>query len=273
MEIYKKGDIYECQFTYSGDNWEQYVFLLSDVHQDAKDCDRAMLKRDLEYAKRLGAEIFVGGDYVDCMGGKYDPRTHKGDLRPEYEVPNYYDVVEDEAVKSLEGYNIRYMGKGNHEENILHRHEIDLTARIAKRVGAVVGSYSDFIRFSFYNEAGSSKRHKDLYRDHSSGGASPVTRDVIGTARRAAIYDADIVWTEHTHTKWAVPLRRERVDKMGSIRYYTQMHVKTGTYNEKPTINRKQWDSKFGPPSMGGVMLRFSVEGQRQSLKVEATVS
>jgi len=275
MEIKKLGNIHEIKFEYSGSDWEQWIFLLSDIHYDSKDCDREMLKRDLDYAQSLGAKILIGGDLADCMGGKYDPRTHKGDLRPEYEVANYFDVVEYEAVKFLKKYSddIIYMGRGNHEENVLQRHEVDLTNRIARGIKCpAVGDYSGWIRFSFYNPSGQGKRHANLYRNHGNGGSSPVTRDVISTARNAAIYDADIVWTEHTHTQWDVPLRREKTDKLGSMVYYSQRHVKTGTYNDKPKRGRNQWDSKFGPPNKGGVLLRFNVEGRRQKLRTRVMI-
>jgi len=79
---------------------KQYVLILSDVHYDSTKCDRQMLTRHLDKAKERGAKVFLNGDFLDLMGGKYDPRnTLPGGLRPEYRGQDYFDLVTEDAIK------------------------------------------------------------------------------------------------------------------------------------------------------------------------------
>ena len=66
------------------------------------------------------------------MGGKYDPRSSKSSLRPEYQVDNYFDKVVEDAVKFYEPYkeNIKLITMGNHESSVLRRQENNLLNRL-----------------------------------------------------------------------------------------------------------------------------------------------
>ena len=256
MQIYKKGDIHEVQFTYSGENWEQYVLLMSDEHFDSPTCDRSLLKRHHEEAKRLNAPIFKFGDVFDCMGGKYDPRTHKGDIRPEHNVKDYFDAITRDAAKFYEPYEVAFISNGNHEENVLHRHETDLIGNLAASLGAERGLYDGFIRFSFYNANGAGKRKFDMYYNHGGGGNSPVTKGVISTNRRGVAFDADLFVSGHNHNRWNVEIMRRYVDKMGGIKAKAQNHINMGTYQDTPK-QRDRFEANFPEPNKGGVWLRF----------------
>lgn len=262
MNIIKKGDIFECQFTYGNSDWEQWVLLMSDEHFDSPDCERALLKKHHEQAKAKGAPIFKFGDVFDCMGGKYDPRSHKGDIRPEHNRKDYFDAITRDAAKFYSDYPVAFISDGNHEENVLKRHETDLIGNLAERLGASRGCYSGFLRFSFYNNVGSSKRKFDIYYNHGGGGNSPVTKGVISTNRRGVAYDADMFVSGHNHNRWHVEMMRQYVDKMGTIKARPQNHINLGTYKGKPK-NVNQFESNFPAPNLGGVWLRFYQEDVR----------
>ena len=53
----------------------------------------------------------------------------------------------------------------------------------------------------------------------------------------------------------------------GNIKYYEQMHIKTGTYNDKPKMNRKRFDSRFSPPNKGGCFIRFTYDSVNQKIE------
>jgi hypothetical protein len=256
MEIYKKGDIFECQFTYSGEKWEQWVLLMSDEHFDSPDCDRSLLKRHHEEAKAKNAPIFKFGDIFDCMGGKWDYRSSKEDVRPEYQVKDYFDAITRDAFKFYKDYDIAFISDGNHEENVLKRHETDLIGNLAERLECKRGLYDGFIRFSFYNGSGASKRHMDMYYNHGGGGNSPVTKGVISTNRRGVAYDADIFVSGHNHNRWNVEIMRRKVNKVGNVKATAQNHINMGTYKDTPA-NRSQFEAGFPAPNKGGVWLRF----------------
>ena len=246
--------------------------LMSDEHFDSPTCDRSLLKRHHEEAKRLNAPIFKFGDIFDCMGGKYDPRTHKGDIRPEHNVKDYFDAITRDAAKFYDPYDIAFISPGNHEENVLHRHETDLTKNLGKALDCAVGDYSGWLRFVFTNSNGSAKRKLDTYYNHE-GGAGPVSLGVIKTNRNAVDYHADIYINGHNHHRWEVERVAEYIDQMGNIRRKEQLHINSGTYNTKTNKGRERYDSKYGQPNLGGVFLKFTVTGNHQEIRARAMMA
>ena len=267
MNAIKKGDIYEFQFQYGGENWEQWVLLMSDEHYDSKFCDRKLLKRHHEQAKERGAPIFKFGDVFDCMGGKYDPRTGKGDVRPEHNVKDYFDAITRDAAEFYSGYDVAFISDGNHEENVLKRHETDLIGNLSRQLECARGSYSGFLRLSFTNSNGDGKRKFDVYYNHGGGGNSPVTKGVISTNRRGVAYDADLFVSGHNHNRWNVELMRQYVDKMGNIKSRPQNHINMGTYHTG--AERDRFGSNFSAPNMGGVWLRFHMASRNANVGVQ----
>jgi len=63
---------------------ERWMLFISDVHLDSVHCDRDKLKQHLDLALKRNAPVFIFGDLLDLMQGKYDPRSNKGDLNPKY---------------------------------------------------------------------------------------------------------------------------------------------------------------------------------------------
>ena len=270
MKITKVGDIHEVKFTYSGSNYNQWVLLMSDEHYDSMNCDRKLLKRHHEEAKARNAPIFKFGDCYDLMEGMFDPRKHKGSIRPEYDVQNYSGAVLQDSVDFYSEYPVAFISRGNHEETWMRRHDFDFTEELAKKLDCPFGDYSGYIRFSFLDKSGNGKRHMDLYYDHGMGGNSPVTKGVISTNRRGVTYDADIFVSGHNHNRWTVENMREGVDTNGNIKVYPQLHVNTGTYLDKPLTGRDRFGSGFGQPNKGGVWLNFTTAGKCAPLSVRA---
>jgi len=269
MEVIKKGDIFEFNFEYSGgQKWEQWVLLMSDEHFDSVYCDRALLKKHHEQARVKNAPIFKFGDQLDVMGCKHDPRSDKSMIRPEYNVSGYLSAVQKAAIDFYKNYPIAFICDGNHEENILKRHEVDMTGDMAKALGCVAGGYSGFLRFKFKGNGGGTRTY-DLYYDHGSGGNSPVTKGTIQTNRRGVAYDADILVSGHNHNRWMLELIREYVNQEGKIKTKPQLHINTGTYESKP-VKRGKFESSFPPPNKGGVWLRFGIEGAHGKMGVRA---
>ena len=56
--------------------WEpKKVLLLSDIHWDNPKCQRDLLKRHLDEAKEIGADVLLNGDTFCLMQGAYDVKT------------------------------------------------------------------------------------------------------------------------------------------------------------------------------------------------------
>ena len=266
IKVEKLNDIHSLRVVYNQtDKWEQWVLLMSDVHFDSPKCDRKLLKKHLDEAKEKNGVVMIFGDWYDAMGGRFDPRSNKGDVRPEYNVKGYFDAIVKDSYNFLEPYkdNVRFMSYGNHEISVLNRQEVDLMKNLTEKLECETGDYQGFIKFMFNKKnknSESSRSSKLLYYTHGSGGNSPVTRGVIKTNRRNATIQSDIFVSGHIHNEWVVNLPMVRVSDMGKIKKTDQTHISLGCYKDDSFApNGGGWaDMKeFPPPSMGGCWIRF----------------
>ncbi len=247
--------------------WERWVLLASDLHYDNPWCDRKLLRRVFDEARRRDASIFLIGDTFCAMQGRYDPRSDKSKLGPEYRTDDYVDALVREQTKFLTDYAdlVKLITYGNHETNILKRLETDLIQRTvgalkAEKPAAKIdsGSYAGWVRFRFHRE-GSRVRSHMLHYDHGSGGGGPVTKGVIGANRRAVyLPDAQTVASGHIHERWIFPVTRERVDRAGKTYIDEQMHLCLGSFKEERLPGHGFHVERGRPPKpMGAVWMRF----------------
>ena len=278
VKVENLNDIHSLRINYERNKkWGQWILLMSDVHFDSVKCDRKLLKKHLDEAKDRNATILIHGDFFDCMQGKFDPRAGKGDLRPEYNVKGYFDVIVKDAVKFLEPYkdNIGFISDGNHELSILARQEVDLIGNLTEKMGCARGDYNGFIKFMFEaknqtSEKSGGRKSTLLYYTHGSGGNSPVTRGVIKTNRRAATVQSDIFVSGHIHSEWVVNLPMVKVSDQGKIKKTEQTHISLGTYKDDSFCHSSWADTKeFPPPSMGGCWLRFYYDRDENTVSYE----
>jgi predicted phosphodiesterase len=271
MQLEQKNDAFIVRNKYYS-GWEKWILLMSDEHFDSKKCDRKLLKRHHDEAKERNALIFKFGDTFDCMGGKYDKRTHKGDIRPEYQEANYFDRLKEDAAEFYGPYaeNIALITPGNHELSVLMRHEIDLVGSLAKSLNCSVGKYSGFIRFQFETKAGANKKSFTLYYTHGSGGGAPVTKGVIQNNRRQHTVDADFYVSGHIHTGTLQPRPKVYLSEQGVVNFREPEHIILGAY--KNEFLAGQWADTKGldPAVLGGMWLRFyNTNGQINGLKYD----
>lgn len=256
----KVNDAHVFKHTIDSSDWFKTWYFMADVHFDSPECDRKLLKRHLDRALAENASIAIFGDMFDAMGGKYDPRTNKGHIRPEYQHENYFDLIVDDAVSFFEPYAhlIKFISHGNHEYSVTKRHEIDLIARFIKDSAfkADKGDYTGFIKFLFSRNGGG-RRSKTMYYTHGAGGNSPVTRGVIKTNRRSVSIDADFFVAGHIHETWNVPIPRIRLNNSNNIEEYVQEHIQLPTYKKSC-----QWAKSKDMVAVirGAFKIRFSVD-------------
>ncbi len=245
--------------------WEQWVLLSADRHFDNPKSDIKMQKKHLQRAVERNAFVLDFGDLFCAMQGKYDPRSCKDDLSPETANGTYIDSLVDEADKLFSPFaeNIALLGYGNHETNVLKRHETDLTKRLVDRLktknpDVLLGGYRGWIRLIFKDNTHS--KAINIYYTHGAGGNSPVTKGVISTNRRAVyLPDADIVCAGHIHEAWVVPITRTRLLQNGHEVTDEQTHIQIPTYKEEFLGANKGFHAeKEGPPKpVGAWWLRF----------------
>jgi len=233
---------------------DRWFLLTADWHWDNPKCDRELLTRHLKQAKERDAGIFVFGDLLCIMQGKYDGRRVKGDIRPEHDNATYIDSIVDTFSQWIEPYraNMALVTYGNHETSILKHLETDVLQRIAAQTKIPLGKYDGWVRFmptvvsSKGNRMGSAKG-LNMYYHHGSGGGGPVTKGVIQTNRRNAYIDgADIVVSGHVHEAWIVETPKETINNTGRTIRKTVSHVQTGTYKEE--FSGAGWHVERGAP-------------------------
>lgn len=273
-KIYKKNDCLIVKMRYKA-GFKQSFLLTSDEHFDSKNCDRKTLKKHLSTAKANGWGWFSLGDAYDLMGGKYDKRSSKKDIRPEYNKGFYFDEVRKDFVKFIEPYsaNLIQITEGNHENSVRRRHEFDILDATVRQLNKIEGNkvnygkYTGWVRFMFEHEAGGKSHKTDLYYSHGSGGNAPVTRGVIQSARRQDMVRADIYVTGHIHTGYNLPRPVAILNKSGKELIIEPEHIQLGTYKQSWGGD---WESQkgFSPAIIGGCVLEFYAESDKIKFKI-----
>ena len=267
MKHYKDHDAIVIKDVYSKD-WKQSNLLMSDIHFDSKKCNRILLKKHLEEAKEKNANIFMFGDIFDCMGGKYDKRTTKSDIRQEYQTQTYFQDIVKDAAKFFMPYAdyIVLLSDGNHETSIKQRHEIDLLDDLAfrlDRTGEQVlrGKYNGFINFRFELPKTGASRRKIMYYTHGGGGAAPVTRGAIKSNRRQDMIIADYYVGGHIHMESEIPRPQASITIKNVLKIKDCYHWGLGCYKDEFGGGGWADHKEFAPASIGGRWLEHSYYG------------
>lgn len=259
----KKNNALVIRMKYKA-GFRQSFLLTSDEHYDSKKCDRKTLKRHLEQAKLNKWGWINFGDFYDLMGGKWDKRSSKKDIRPEYNEGWYFDEVRKDAVNFIKPYshNLIQLTEGNHESSVKLRHEFDITDATVRDLNSIEGNsinygkYQGWIRFVFEHESGGGIRKYDLWYTHGTGGNAPVTRGVIQSARRSDMVRADFYVAGHIHTGYEIPRPTVILDGSGCERIIEPEHLQLGCYKQSWG---GQWESQkgFTAAVIGGRVLEF----------------
>lgn len=273
--IERKNDAFLYRFNDCNKDWSQVFLLMADVHWDSIFCDRKLFFKHLDEAKERDARILIYGDFFDAMGGKYDPRTSKADIRPEYSTQHYFDDIIMDAAAQLKPYKdlIDMISEGNHEINVKKRHEVDLLGEhrgLGMFLNCFKGRYSGFIKFQFaYNK--SDGTYKVMYWTHGAGGNAMVTQGAINTNRRQESTIADWFVSAHIHTEFDMTRTRSRIDSHCNVRNEKIFHWQLASYYN-PYLSGGWGDQKeHRVPALGGRWLELS--GHTKNIKVKSYIT
>ena len=241
----------------------------SDVHFDSPKCDRRLLKKHLELAVKEDAYVWLNGDWFDVMGYKRDPRSVKGDIRPEYDVVNYLDAVIEDSVKFLKPYADRmlFIANGNHETNILKRQETDPLDRLVYMLNKETGSNISRMGYAGWLRVNLERVNTDrmlssvnIQFHHGFGGNAKRSKGVLRVDLDHAEYpDADIIVRGHDHQKWAMPKTSWRLTSKGKQRKTRKLHLALGSYKDGLGQNLYGWEVEkgFTPTTLGSWMIEI----------------
>jgi hypothetical protein len=265
--------------------WEpKKVLLLSDIHWDNPKCQRDLLKRHLDEAKEIGADVLLNGDTFCLMQGAYDPRKNKDDIRPEHNKANYLDAVVNDAVQWFSPYAhlIKVVGYGNHETNILKRQETDVIERFVYGLNSLndtqveVGGYGGWIVYRFQRNNGEGRTRFAIKYFHGSGGGGPVTKGTIQFNRMSTMVEgADMIWMGHVHEDHELTYTVERLSQ-NKVWLKDILMVRTATYKEEYNEGKGGWHVERGasPKPLGGRWLELhperKVKDKSEEMKVNA---
>lgn len=240
----------------------QWLYLTSDWHWDSVKCDRERLAADLALAKKVDAPVLCFGDLFDVMGGKFDPRSSKSELRPELMSGNYFDAVVEQCAEWLEPYKrqLAVITPGNHETAIRKRQETCLTTRLVERLRAAgaptaQGGYAGWVLVR-----GKQGRHSAMHRiwyHHGYGGGGPVTRGVIDFSRFLVDTDADTIVAGHIHQRTLIEATRQRVSGTGIVRVRPIYLVRSASYKNESLTDGWAVEKGMSSRPLGGWWLRL----------------
>ena len=238
----KRLDAVFVRYEYESCGLKFRQLFLSDLHIDSKLSARVKYKSLLDEALSIGAPVHLIGDVYDAMGGKFDKRTSKKDIKAEYNGPvPYFNALVSDAADFFEPYAgiIATMSEGNHESKIREIHEICILTMLAdelqRRTGfrPIVMGWDGFIKTQFERAATNGGRKSFLtYFTHGSGGSAPMTFGTLNIKRRQAVYLADVYVSGHVHQAYAVPLVVKTITDMGREIEKETIHIQLAGHKE-----------------------------------------
>lgn len=229
------------------------IYLISDVHIDNPNCDLPLFKQHLEMAKKEDAKVIIGGDLLDAMQSRHDPRRTMSALKDFLKRDDYTDALVDYAVEELKPYaqTLLALCDGNHETAIHRYTQSILLARIAQALGVTKLPYREMILLK--NE----KKVYSIWYAHGAGSHNAqVTRGIIDVARQSAWVDCDVIWNGHTHTSYLLPFARYNGDKLRLV-----WAIRTPSYLFWSVGSTWNDERAFPPQPRGCAVLNLEEDG------------
>lgn len=269
MELTKLGkNIHKITF----DSKKAKVALLSDVHWDNPSCDRALLKKHLDYCLAYNIPVHINGDMFCLMQGRGDRRGSKSDILPEHNNSRYLDSIVQTAVEWFAPYKdiLTVIGYGNHETGIIKWQETDILQRfvdlynVTHNAKVFTGGYGGWMIYELQNSNTSKKVFKHKYF-HGSGGGGIVTKGAINLTRATEMYEGfDVFSMGHIHEN---SCRNDSIEELATLSGIYKTRLKeihlaiTGTYKEEYGDGSKGWHVERGAPpkTIGGRILELSM--------------
>lgn len=261
-------------------DWGLTMLWISDVHWDHPGCDRSLLKKHLNRALEIGALIFVAGDFFDAMQGRNDKRRGRDGVRPEHNVPAYYQSLIETAGRWLLPYahRIAMISPGNHETSVLKYADVDLTAGLVDWLNlhredgspaTMLGRYAGYIPLKLRINNSRRGTRWAMFYSHGHGGGGEVTKGVIQAQRRAVyVSDAQVILSGHIHESWSVDIRQHRLKDSGREYTVEGTHVSIPGYlrgdYEPGRLEGHHIERGRPPKPVGGWWLRLWLELDRE---------
>lgn len=264
--------------------------LFSDLHLDSPDCNIEILKKHLNFCKKEGRFILMGGDEFDAL-----IHTDKKRYTPSRNTNNRDDQINEKLERAIDlllpfANNILFIGKGNHEESILKYSGVDMIDLLIKELnhykknGQIIkGNYQNFIRFNWVNSFNGPSmkilQHYDIYQNHGQGQAASVTKGMIDFNRITTGTMADLIWIGHKHQAvmdYSAPIMY--VDQNSEIKLKNRQCIQTPSYQKGRTIDdhnvmfAEKFYSHQALPGFASVEITPIYENNKPTLKTDISL-
>jgi len=248
------------EFIYDYSEKRDFSFaLFSDLHVDAKHCQRDKLQKALEEAYQERDAIFLNGDVFSCLMPKDYKRFTLAHAFGDRD--DILDYMIDYVAEFLSPYadKIKIIGMGNHESSALKFHGTNPIARLCRQLkdsggDAKFGDYQNFIRLKFRHGDNDSVRAYNIWMCHGMGAGAKRSRGALEWDLVYSRFDADLYWMGHNH--------QSEIDNSGS---YTRINralqivtkpkrgIRTPAWEETISVREPEdpYDIKYGEERHG----------------------
>ena len=257
-----------------------HIVVISDLHIGHINHSRKHLTKFLKDAEEYQNWHLIGlGDHMECVVPSDFKRWHTSEVvRPpdDYEG-GILDWQEDQLVEVLEPYKDKLigLGMGNHEYQILRRHEHDPHASVCHKLNCTNLGYSCLLRLDLRRRSGDSYGGVSsvvFYMHHGWGGNSRTEGgNVTKYSHTLKTYWADVYVFGHTHDQFTRKIPRLSIDQKGKLHHRDAVLVNSGTFKKTLTDDTvPSWEEKMGfpPRALGGVTIELTPQ-RRGRPKIE----
>lgn len=263
--------------------------MMSDLHIGAVNVDYALIKKELEEARKARDRININGDIFDfILPG--DRKRYTADVLHPRLMNAGKDIIGAAikwGVELLGPYAdlIDMIGCGNHETSIDKYHSFDPISDLIEKLQPLRtnkehiihhGGYSGFIDYRLRRKTGDSQNGKHgsgacrlvIFYHHGWGGSAPVTKGMIDFNRKDTYVDSDVIWMGHKHNRFTSHVRKLSCPISGEGPAVRECrHIMTGSYSDtyigqtQKSVwkhgRRASWaaDCGFAPQGKGGARL------------------
>lgn len=254
------------------DDWSQWFWFRSDVHEDNPDCNEKLLERHKKLALERNAIILDRGDWMDVMQSRDDKRRSQGGRRNEFGDDYFADVVRWTADRNKDiAHLFGCISPGNHESKVYKFGNVDLTSALAMQLGCAVQGYEGYTALKFHLQT--MRYCVVVYHHHGWGGEAKRTKGVGQNDDLVqANPDAQILHLGHNHKAYSVPDCRRRMSQQGIV-YLEPVDIirSPGYLNSGLKANGYSSEKGHRPTRCGSYFVRFfwAPEERRVSWAVE----
>ena len=212
-----------------------YITPVFDVHLDSRECDREGFRKMLDARAALPNHRFFGGGDLCNLVMPRDLKRHRPSVpAPGYgERDDYINALIEDTMQFITRGGARWdwIGLGNHEDEAIKRHSVDVVRILCDKAGVEYGSYSGWARYVIGRRTNPKNKISFTLLYHHGAWGGVVIKGMGGAWRWASRYNPwNVFCFGHGHQSasvWEPCITRNQQD---GVHVYNQCVVQCGTW-------------------------------------------